>query len=74
MFIFLFTCSDAVLSHGYTGDVISLSVKANRSAGCLQLQVPPKGLFYYIVRYFTSALYGCCTTDFVQKTVILRNQ
>lgn len=29
MFIFLFACSDAVLLHAYTGDVISLSVKAN---------------------------------------------
>lgn len=68
MFLFLFTCLDAMLLHAYIEDVISLSVEANRRAECLRFQLPLKGLFYYIVQYFTSAPYDCCTsTDFVYK-------
>lgn len=63
-----------MLLHTYIGDIISLSVEANRSAEWLLFQVPLKGLFYYIVQYFTSALDGCCTSaDFVYKTVVLRS-
>lgn len=62
-----------MLLRAYIEDAISLSVEANRSVECLLFQVPLKGLFYYIVQYFTSALDGCCTcADFVYKTIVLR--
>lgn len=73
MFLSLFTCLDAILLHAYIEDVISLSVEVNRSAECLLFRVPLKGLFYYFVQYFISALDGCCTfAGFVYKTVVLR--
>lgn len=66
-------CSSAMLLRAYIED-ISLSVEANRSAECLLFQVPLKGLFYFIVQYFTSAFDACCTsTDCVYKTVVLKS-